>query len=70
MLWKTSITSTEKQKLTSIKLNLENIKNSVKWTSNASNEIMNKYQDISSYSSILNTYETEIETIKNKYTKK
>ncbi len=70
LLWKTSITSTEKQKLTSIKLNLENIKNSVKWTSNASNEIMNKYQDISSYSSILNTYETEIETIKNKYTKK
>lgn len=70
LLWKTSITSTEKQKLTSIKLNLENIKNSVKWTSNANNEIMNKYQDISSYSSILNSYETEIETIKNKYNKK
>ncbi|RKW21311.1 hypothetical protein D8B46_07805, partial [Candidatus Gracilibacteria bacterium] len=59
---KTTLSATQKQRLTNLQSNIKNIKNSVAQANNTKG-IMDRYQNISGYSGLLTEYEEELKKL-------
>ena len=59
---KTTLSATQKQRLTNLQSNIKNIKNSVAQANNTKG-IMDRYQNISLYSGLLTEYEEELKKL-------